>query len=155
MTPPRRIRRRDVMRIRNSANRVMEFGFLLPCHFSLSTFILFIIEILFFSFPSFVGGSRQPPPPPYREPPRPSPGMGGGGGRGPSPYRASPAPTMTPSPGRSTSTPPRPSPVRYEMSVQQQQFDEPLPTAFDGREDTSRRSRRNLRLVNIRSLSCS
>ena len=94
------------------------------------------------------GGSRQPPPPPYREPPRPSPL---GGGRGSSPYRSSPAPSavnaMTPSPGRSTSTPPRPSPVRYDMNVQPN--DDSVPSsAFDGRDDQSRRSRRNLRLVN-------
>ena len=96
------------------------------------------------------GGSRQPPPPPYREPPRPSPLGGGGGGRGSSPYRSSPAPSavnaMTPSPGRSTSTPPRPSPVRYDMNVQPN--DDSVPSsAFDGRDDQSRRSRRNLRLV--------
>ncbi|XP_046440092.1 ras association domain-containing protein 8-like [Daphnia pulex] len=95
--------------------------------------------------PPFAGGSRQPPPPPYREPPRPSP-LGGGGGRGSSPYRSSPAPAanaMTPSPGRSTSTPPRPSPVRYDTNVQPN--DDSVP-AFDGRDDPSRRSRRNLRL---------
>lgn len=134
----------DVMVIWNSAKATECWNIIFFLFISLNSLYSCSRDFFLYTYKK-KGGTRQPPPPPYREPPRPSPL--GGGGRGSSPYRSSPAPPMTPSPGRSTSTPPRPSPVRHEMNVQQS--DETVPTSsFDSRDDQSRRSRRNLRLVN-------